>query len=262
VDKTIDIKRFWDDQATSHGDSYLATMPDKYLKDLEMENISKYLNDGMQVADIGCGNGYSTFKYASVQNIQIDAIDYSEAMIQTARETLSRSHGDLQDRVAFSVGDVRNTKRPSETFDAVITDRCLINLASRQDQEKALQEVHRILKKGGLYLMCEDTEQGQNTLNRVRALVNLPPIPIRWHNLYLDETHIRSAAKNLFELKKEVRFSSFYYLASRVLNAKIAQEQGAEPRYDSDMNRVAAMCSSLGEFGDCGPLKLFVFRKT
>lgn len=261
MDKTIEIKRFWDEQATHHGESYLATMPDKYLKDLEIENVLRYLKDGMVVADIGCGNGYSALQYASSQNVRIDAIDYSDSMIQIAQKTWEGLSPSLQGRLSFAVGDVRRTTRPDKTFDAVITDRCLINLASRDDQSQAIREVHRILKNDGLYLMCEDTEQGQNNLNRIRKQVGLEPIPIRWHNLYLDETHVTSATRGLFTLEKEIRFSSFYYLASRILNAKIAKEQGIEPRYDSDMNRVAAMCSSMSEFGDCGPLKLFVFRK-
>ncbi len=58
-----------------------------------------------------------------------------------------------------------------------------------------------------------------------------------------------------------VNFSTFYYVASRIINGKIAEGQGVEPRYDSDINRVAALCSSLACFGDFGPLKLFVLRK-
>jgi hypothetical protein len=65
----------------------------------------------------------------------------------------------------------------------------------------------------------------------------------------------------MFTVEKIINFSSFYYLASRVINAKISQEQGIEPSYDSEINRVAAMCSSLSCFGDFGPLKLFVLRK-
>lgn len=255
------IKNFWDNQAMTHGASSLATMPDQFLKNLEIENIERFLKDGMSVADIGCGNGYSTFHYANKRNIVIRGVDYSESMILNAEKVLFASDGEIQKRVTFQVGDVRSTGLSDASFDAVITDRCLINLTSREDQMKAIQEVHRILIPGGLYLMCEDTEQGLGNLNNLREYMGLEVIDVRWHNLYLDESHILSSAKELFEQLQIVNFSSFYYVASRIINAKIAQEQGAEPKYDSDINRVAAMCSSLGGFGDFGPLKLFVFKK-
>jgi len=256
-----EIKKFWNDQAMMHGSSFLATMPDRFLKELEIENILKFLRDGTSVVDIGCGNGYSTVYYAKKLNINIQGIDYSEAMIEQANRIQDDLSESLKNRLSFRNGDVRKTGFKSSIFDTVITDRCLINLTTRDDQTMALKEIYRILKPKGLYLMCEDTEQGLSNLNFVRKYIRLEPIKVRWHNLYLDEHHILSAAKGLFELVEEVRFSSFYYLASRIINAKVAQEQGIEPKYNSDINRVASLCSSLGCFGDFGPLKLFVFRK-
>jgi len=255
------IRDFWDSQAMTYGKSSLATMPDKFLKKLEIENIGKYLRDGMNVADIGCGNGYSTFHYAKKSTISIRGVDYSETMVRNAEQALQESESGMRQRVSFQVGDVRNTCLPAAAFDVVITDRCLINLTSRDDQMTAIREIHRLLKPGGLYLMCEDTEQGLNNLNQVRLTMGLESIGVRWHNLYLDESHIMSGATQIFELVTTECFSSFYYLASRIINAKIAQEQVMEPCYDSDINRVAAMCSAVGNFGDFGPLKLFVFRK-
>lgn len=261
MDNSNKVKNFWNDQAIMYGNSYLATMPDKFLKELEIENISKFLRDGLSVADIGCGNGYSTIHYAKKSKINIQGIDYSEAMIQQANEVRDDLPKNLRDRLSFHVDNVKKMAFKSSTFDTVITDRCLINLTTRDGQAMALKEVYRILKPKGFYLMCEDTEQGLSNLNLVREPIGLEPIKVRWHNLYLDEQHILSSSKGLFRLVEEVRFSSFYYLASRIINGKIAQEQGIEPKYNSDINRIAALCSSLGCFGDFGPLKLFVFQK-
>lgn len=261
MDKNAEVKQFWDRQAATHGDTYLATMPDKFLKELEIENISKFLKPGTYVADIGCGNGYSTFRYAENLDIKIQGVDYSEAMIEQADRVCGRLPNTLRARVSFRHGDVKETGLKNSAFDTVITDRCLINLTTRSDQEIALKELHRILKPNGYYLMCEDTEQGLYNLNQVRESVGLEPIKVRWHNLYLDETHILTVAQELFQLVEVVKFSSLYYLASRIINGKIAQELGHEPSYDSDINRVAALCSSIASFGDFGPLKLFVFQR-
>lgn len=261
MDKEKDIKKFWDDQAKLHGTSYLATTPDHYARELEIENLKKFLTPGSCVADIGCGNGYSSIHYAQALDITVHGLDYSEAMIAMAHQALMQLPDSVKKRVSFQVGDVRKTGLESEFFNTVITDRCLINLTTYDEQSMAIREIHRLLKEGGLYLMCECSAQGLENLNKVRHHVGLEAIKTRWHNLYLDEEHLHEAIKDLFTLEKIVNFSSFYYLASRIINAKIAQEQGIEPSYDSDINRVAAMCSSLGCFGDFGPVKLFMLRK-
>lgn len=261
MDKMKDIKTFWNKQAEAHGNSSLATMPDQFLKNLEIENILKYLKHGMQIADVGCGNGYSSFAYSKVLDIKIQGIDYSEAMIEQANLVHDQLSLDIKKNLSFKVGDVRETFLEESFYDAVITDRCLINLTSREDQKKAIKEMHRILKKDGLFLMCEDTEQGLANLNRLREVVGLSIINVRWHNLYLDESAINDAINGLFKLIKVEKFSSFYYLASRIINGKIAQEKDIDPSYDSEINRIASMCSSLGDFGDFGPLKLFVLQK-
>lgn len=257
----MDVKAFWDGQADKYGSDILATMPDKLLKELEIENISKYLSDGLKVADIGCGNGYSTFCYASSKNIDITGIDYSENMINVARKTLE-AKSDLKNNVAFLVGDVLNLNNINDcSFDVIITDRCLINLISIDDQIKAMEELHRVLKPNGVYLMCEDTKDGLDSLNVLRKAVGLYEIKQHWHNLYISENEIFEGVKNLFKLEEVNNFSSFYYVASRIINGKIADLNKIEPKYDCDINKVARQISSLGNFGNFGPLKLFVFRK-
>ena len=261
MDKGNDIKKFWDDQAKLHRSSYLATMPDYFLRKLELENIQRLLVQGSYVADIGCGNGYSTIHYAQAMDINIYGLDYSEVMIAMAQQALLKLPEEVQKKISFQIGDVRHTGMESEFFNTVITDRCLINLPTPSDQSKAIHEIYRLLKDNGLYLMCEDSAQGLQNLNVIRQYVGLQAIETRWHNLYIDEGHINETIKGMFTVEKIINFSSFYYLASRVINAKISQEQGIEPSYDSEINRVAAMCSSLSCFGDFGPLKLFVLRK-
>ena len=249
------IRSYWDKQAEKHGASYLATMPDKYAKDLEIESISRFLRDGMAVLDAGCGNGYSTFAYAKMYDIEIVGLDYSKQMIVQAE-----AHNN-NDRVQFICADVLEMPFGDCTFDMVLTDRCLTNLTTRPMQEKALQEIHRVLKPGGAYIMCENTQQGLSALNDVREHAGLPRIEMRWHNLYLDEGHILPFAETLFTVREERNFASFYYLASRIINARISQEQGQEPRYDHDINRVAALVSAHIDCGNYSSLKLYEMVK-
>ena len=240
------IKNYWDEQANEHGQSSMATVPDQYAKDLEVENILPYLTG--KVLDVGCGNGYSTAIYAQ-GNIKITGMDYSERMIDVAN---------IRDTPAtFLVGDVTNIPFRDGTFDTVTTDRCLINLSTREQQALAVKELCRVLKPGGCYVMCENTERGLDNLNSVRELAGLGKIETRWHNMYLDEQHILGVIEELFIVREIKSFASFYYLASRVINAGVNKN----PRYDSDINRVAAKVSSHVDAGDYGPVKLFILEK-
>lgn len=261
LNKETEVKMFWDNQADKYGNDILATMPDKLLKELEIENISKYLRNETKVADIGCGNGYSTFCYASNKSIDITGIDYSENMISVANKTLE-SKSDLKNNVNFLVGDILNLKNiPNNTFDTIITDRCLINLTSIDNQIKAIKELHRILKPNGMYLMCEDTKNGLEALNILRKIVGLYEIKQHWHNLYISENEVFDGIKDFFKTEEINNFSSFYYVASRIINGKIADLNKIEPKYDCDINKIARQISSFGNFGNFGPLKLFVLRK-
>ncbi|MFT5229607.1 MAG: ubiquinone/menaquinone biosynthesis C-methylase UbiE [Urechidicola sp.] len=256
---TKTIKEFWNDQAKEFGVDSLATMPDTYLKELEIENISKYLEQANSVVDIGCGNGYSTFEYSKKIKGDILGIDFSDEMIKYAKQVGDQS--DEYKNVQFMQGDVRNLDIPDESMDLVITDRCLINLESRSDQKKAIDEVFRVLKPGGRYLMCEDTEQGLKNLNQLRKQAALEEILVRWHNLYLDESHLKSCSSSKFFITDEIRFSSFYYVATRIINGGISRDNNQSPDYLDPINKYSRLISGQGEFGDFGPLKLFVWDK-
>ena len=254
-----EIKEFWDNQARTYGTDSVATMPDGYLKRLEIDNIKKYLSDNAKVADIGCGNGYSTFAYADEFCIDILGIDYSKEMI-VAAESVKKCKN-CESKVKFENGTILDLDLEDESFDYVITDRCLINLTSREEQESAIKEVCRILKPGGKYIMCEDTEQGLRKLNSARKLLDLDEISVRWHNLYLDEEHINEFISDLFVLEKIDLFASYYYLVSRTITGKLAQINNSDPDYKDPINYVASLCSSGLDIGDFTPLKIYVLKK-
>ena len=54
---------------------------------------------------------------------------------------------------------------PLESFDLVISQRCLINLSGWEEQQIALAEIARILNPGGRFIMQEGTLQSREALN-------------------------------------------------------------------------------------------------
>lgn len=258
AERAEDIRAYWDQQAREFGEDSLATIPDSILKELEIKAISARLRNEGILLDVGCGNGYSTLQFARERVGPTLGVDYSREMISVATVAVSRAPGLDPSLVRFQVGDVLSLPFAAESIDDVTSDRCLINLVSYDDQERAITEVARVLKSGGRYLMCEDTQQGLSKLNELRRLVDLPEITNRWHNLYLDEREILVFCESLFDIEEVDNFSSTYYLASRIFNGKLADMDGQEPRYDHPINRIAARLPAVGDYG---PLKLFIMRK-
>jgi len=258
-EKVSKIKEYWDGQAEKYGADVSATMPDALLKDLEVRTICDHLGRSKNLLDVGCGNGYSTIKFAKAfQFLRVQGVDYSEKMIEAANRTLKSEHKELKARVSFAVGDITDLKLKPGSFDTITTDRCLINLPNPQSQLLALANVHRVLQAGGIYLMCEDTIQGLSRINEMRKSCSLSTIPMRWHNQYIDEQAFLPVAKKLFEVIEINNFSSLYYIASRIFNAKLSEMEGKEPSYNHPLNRIAVDLPSVGDYG---PLKLFVLKK-
>ena len=259
-DKSKKIKAFWDEEARKKGASLYATIPDFYLKQIEIKSILTHVKDGNNVLDIGCGNGYSSISFAKNRKINITGVDFSSEMIKAAKEALNKTP-ELKKKVNFSEGDVTKIafdKKNNNFFDIVITERCLINLVDFKAQIKALNQICLTLKKRGMYLMCEDTQNGLRKLNKLRTKFNLPEIKNRWHNVYINEKLFLKKASKLFDVLAVENISSTYYIVSRIINARIAADEKKEPDYLSPINRIGSELPILGDFG---PLKLFIFQK-
>jgi ubiquinone/menaquinone biosynthesis C-methylase UbiE len=257
MEKQEKIKEYWDEQAVMHKDQCEATTPDQVYKELEIRNILKYIPDNASVLDIGCGNGFSTIKFAEERNISILGIDYSENMIKYAEDNL-KNKPELSERVSFKVVDVLElSNKIQDNFDVMITERCLINLTSFEKQQEAIKQIHSLLAEKGKFIMCENTVQGMEKINSLRRDVGLYEIKIRWHNLYFDENELHPFLKEFFNIEEINPFASTYYIASRVFNAKLTPEN-QEPSFDSPINKISLELRNIGDF--C-PVRIYFLSK-
>ena len=249
------VLEFWNEQAKKYKDNPLATSPDLIAFELEANEIFKYLEAGSNILDIGCGNGFKDFEYCTVKKVNVKGIDFSEEMVNAAKERQKQT-SDLMGKLEFSHGNVLDLKETIK-YDVVITDRCLINLRTVEEQMKAIDNIFDVLKEGGLFLMMECTKQGLEKINGVREKFGLEEIKERWHNNYIDETKILAYLDTKFKNIEVNNFNSTFFLISRTINALAARE-GQEVDYNSDINKYAAQLPPLGDYA---PLKLFVIRK-
>jgi ubiquinone/menaquinone biosynthesis C-methylase UbiE len=84
-------------------------------------------------------------------------------------------------------GDIRSTSYPSACFDVVYTERCLINILDWGEQKQALDEIARILKPSGYYLMIECFTDGLENNNKARKEMGLDEIEPAYHNKYFEK---------------------------------------------------------------------------
>lgn len=95
---------------------------------------------GKDVLEIATGPGLLAKHVAYAANKMI-ATDYSEGMIKEARK------GECPDNLTFEVADATNLPFEDKSFDVVLIANALHVMPN---PEKALQEIDRVLKDGGL----------------------------------------------------------------------------------------------------------------
>ncbi|MBO4928143.1 MAG: class I SAM-dependent methyltransferase [Clostridiales bacterium] len=102
------------------------------------------IRDGMKILELGCGTGSMwTGHEVLLEKNEIILSDYSEAMVETAKEKLGEHPNVTYQRI-----DIMDIPFADETFDVVIANMMLYHVP---DLSKALSEVRRVLKTAGTF---------------------------------------------------------------------------------------------------------------
>lgn len=259
-----DVREFWNTQAKDHGSDGLATNPDPHYRELEISSIERVIGSlkHESILDVGCGNGFSTLRIAKkFPDAIVTGVDFSDAMITEAKKRVAPN-------TEFYEGDVlslsRNKDIVGQKYDVVLSSRCLINLANWQEQKVAILEMRKMLAPNGRLVLVENVQDGLDNLNELRTKLGLDPIKTRWHNNYLPQTEIRKffdeIKGHLLTAEYVENIGNMYYLASRVIYAKLCKDQGIEPDYNNPINAIASQLPTMGEYYACSPNFMFVLK--
>jgi len=110
------IYEHWSSQAAKHGLDPASSWSDRRAIELEIEAISAHLVPGLHILDAGCGSGYSSARYAVLDDSRVVGVDYLPQMIEHALERLADLPSNVSNRLEFYVGDVRKLDFANETF--------------------------------------------------------------------------------------------------------------------------------------------------
>jgi ubiquinone/menaquinone biosynthesis C-methylase UbiE len=134
---------------------------DKWQRADELIALLK-ISEGSHVADIGCHEGYMTFKLARVVSDagRVYAVDVDQSK-------LDKLNGHLRKKELTNIqtvkGDYDNPKLPQEKLDAVII---LDTYHEMDDHDEILQHVKTSLRKGGRLVICEPIAEERRKLSR------------------------------------------------------------------------------------------------
>lgn len=248
-----DVLAFWNSRA---GLGQWAGTRDVPAKQLEMAAIAGHVREGMRILEVGCGNGITAIELARRMAVSIIGIDYAEEMIVAAQSLLAGQQ--LKGSVEFRTGDVTKLPDFQRAFDLIYTERVLINLPDWPAQRAAIEGIMQMVAPGGVYVMCENSQDGLEKINELRARVELPRIDAPWHNRYFRDAELATLSIPGVTLESVEYYSSTYYLLSRVINASLAARAGIEPDYDSPINKLALQ---LPPIGDLGQGRIWLWRK-
>lgn len=107
-----------------------------------------HLLPALDVADIGCGEGYLTLEAARWARTVV-GIDRSDAVLERAKELAARRHAT---NVQWKKGDLARLPLRDASMDVALLSQALHHAS---DPERALAEAARILRPGGSVILLE-----------------------------------------------------------------------------------------------------------
>jgi len=201
------VLKFWNDRAR-FGQN--AGTNDFMLKILEERVLLEHIPEGSEVLDIGCGNGSTLIRLVKEKRCQGVGLDYAENLLELANKNAIEQG--LQKNISFRKQDIRNLRSELGTHQNIFTQRCLINLESLEEQEKAFGSILHLLPSGGRYYMIEAFNDGNQALNDLRQPLGLELMTTPWHNLFFNLGEVYQWEKrHPVKLQTVIHFASTFY---------------------------------------------------
>ena len=182
-------RNFWDKNAGRY-DRFMRK--DRAAYD-EMYALIRPVVKGKTVLELATGTGLIAKNIVNAA-AHIEASDTSAEMI---REAKRRNHSA---KLYFSVQDMFRLPYADKSFDVVIVSNALHIVPQ---PEKALAEIHRVLKDDGVLIAPTFTHAGNSFSGKVRAFfMKLAGFPL--HSKWTSEEYLRFLRQNGWAVRKSV----------------------------------------------------------
>lgn len=206
------VRDFWEQHVNNEYYTKHERFTDEYFSEIERRRYRFHYHlrdlfrelEGSEgrLLEIGCGPGVDSIQLARC-GFDVTAIDLTENAIEVARQ-FARKRG-LE--IDFRVGNAENLAFESESFDYVYSFGVLHHTP---DTERAVNEVHRVLKPGGVaFIMLYHTRSFVNLVHRLFRLPYESPKNLK-DECPVVYTFTRTEAARLFEQFSRIEIKSEY----------------------------------------------------
>ncbi len=244
----------WNERASTVKDDVEVNIMDIFQREIEYDYVCRYLTAEMNLLEVGCGNGFSTARFRPLVK-HVDAFDYAENMIERARARV----GETNNR--FFVDNVLAPSAMGSTYDAVVCVRVLINLRNLAEQRAALQNLDRVIRTGGLFILAEGFREGFNALSDLRQKVGLPAVQPASINVYSTQEELLPFFQSRYEPVDEFHLGSYDYLTRVVYPLIVGAENAKHNTVFSEKCAQLARSHNPDCMRSFSRMRGFVFRK-
>jgi ubiquinone/menaquinone biosynthesis C-methylase UbiE len=158
------LRRYWDKQAGAY-DKQMGFFDRHVFGDTRAWICTQAEGSTLEVA---IGTGMNLTHYPDT--VELTGIEWSAVMLDHARAQAKL----LDRRVEFREGDAQALEFPDASFQTVV---CTFSLCAIPDDERAVTEMVRVLRPGGLLLLADHVEAARwpgRTVQRLLELVTIP----------------------------------------------------------------------------------------
>jgi len=238
------VARLWNKKYDQAYHPYLHGRQSRVLDMIRDLNLAK----GSKVLELGCGGGQNAIKYAEL-GFEVHGVDSSEELLKTAREIdipetkLEFSNVNLDQKMPFQ----------DESFDAVVVVGTLQYL---MEPSACVQDVFRILKPGGFFIVSQRNALSFNVLRRPLSFLSclLAQEGFEWGGRQVS-TSVGSSVQGTKAvlIKRMVKFSNLKTWFEKsgleaVYTAGYTPDFAAAPTFFRALNRILNLIPFLYRF--------------
>jgi ubiquinone/menaquinone biosynthesis C-methylase UbiE len=150
LNRQVNVEGIDDEQAVKAYDR-ISRMPQFSALRLNFVMELKRHNPSGTLADVGCGPGYLLQLIAKeIPQVNLIGVDISEEMLRKAAINLSALSRDK--KVQFKQGDIQKLPLDDDSMDFIVST---LSLHHWSDPKSAFDEIHRVLKHEGQFLLFD-----------------------------------------------------------------------------------------------------------
>ena len=165
ADRTERWRRYWDRHAKSY-DRQMGFFDRRLFRDSRDWVCRQAVGEVLEVA-IGTGLNLAHYPLG----VRLTGIEFSPPMLQIAR----RRAAELGREVDLREGDAHGLEFPEASFDTVV---CTFSLCAIPDERRAVAEMRRVLRPGGLLLLADHVVGRSWPVRAVQWLVEVGSVPL------------------------------------------------------------------------------------